>query len=209
MFFFYYFIDLYATEKNSQTQDCRICLDDLDATSVTLPVCKHLFHKECLEKWFQSSGKQSCPSCGYLYGIMKGIILKLEEKQKKIKILSFEGPQPPNGQMTIRYIQTSLPGFPPEQYGPNEGPTIEITYAIPSGTQGPQNPQPGQPYTGTTRIAYLPNNTEGKYVLSLLQKAFNDQHIFCVGKSSTTGQDNVVTWNDIHHKTQIYGGPEQ
>ncbi len=162
----------------------------MDASCFILPVCQHSFHRNCIEKWFQSSGKQTCPTCGYLYGINKG-------------------PQPAHGEMKIKYIQTSLPGFPPEKYEPNEGPTIEITYTIPSGIQGPQNPQPGQPYTGTVRKGYLPNNAEGKYVLSLLQKAFNDQHIFTVGQSSTTGRDNVVTWNDIHHKTDISGGPEK
>ena len=110
--------------------------------------------------------------------------------------------------MKIKYIQTPLPGFPPQQYPSNEGPTIEITYFIPSGIQGPQNPQPGQPFTGTNRIAYLPNTSEGKYVLNLLQRAFNDQHIFTIGISTTTGRGNVVIWNDIHHKTQINGGPE-
>ena len=102
-----------------------------------------------------------------------------------------------------------LPGFSLEQYAPNEGPTIEITYAIPSGIQGPLNPHPGQPYTGTVRKAYLPNNAEGKYVLSLLRRAFDDQHIFGVGRSVTSGQDNVVIWNDVHHKTNISGGPEK
>ncbi|CAF4442122.1 unnamed protein product [Adineta steineri] len=111
--------------------------------------------------------------------------------------------------MTIKYITTPLPGFTTENYGPNEAPTIEIIYTIPSGMQGPLNPFPGQPYQGTVRRAYLPNNQEGKQVLALLQRAFNDQHVFTIGKSSTTGQDNVVTWNDIHHKTSISGGPDQ
>jgi deltex-like protein len=102
-----------------------------------------------------------------------------------------------------------LPGFPPIQYPPNEGPTIEITYTIPSGVQDSRHSQPGQPFMGTVRNAYLPNNPEGKYVLQLLQRAFNDQHVFTIGQSSTTGKDNVVVWNDIHHKTQIDGGPDQ
>lgn len=119
------------------------------------------------------------------------------------------GPQPPHGQMVMKFIPTPLAGFAPEQYEPNEGPTIEITYTIPSGIQGPLNPQPGQPYTGTVRRAYLPNNKEGRQIFELLQRAFNDQHIFTIGQSTTTGQDNVVTWNDIHHKTRIDGGPEQ
>ena len=62
-----------VSTTNSSTGDCRICLDDLDATQVTLSVCQHVFHQNCLKQWFESSGKQSCPTCGYLYGILKGI----------------------------------------------------------------------------------------------------------------------------------------
>ncbi|CAF4350675.1 unnamed protein product, partial [Adineta steineri] len=28
-------------------------------------------------------------------------------------------------------------------------------------------------------------------------------------RSTTTGQENVITWNDIHHKTSISGGPDR
>jgi len=28
-----------------------------------------------------------------------------------------------------------------------------------------------------------------------------------VGRSITTGNDNTVVWNDIHHKTSMTGGP--
>src|SRR5690349_2390589 len=111
--------------------------------------------------------------------------------------------------MRINYLPIPLPGFENIQFGYKEGQTIEITYSFPSGIQGPLNPHPGQPYTGTTRKAYLPNNKEGKEILELLQRAFNDQHIFTIGRSATTGQDNVITWNDIHHKTSVYGGPER
>ncbi|CAF2756279.1 unnamed protein product [Rotaria sp. Silwood2] len=175
-------------KSNTQTMEsinCPICLDDLGSLYATLPVCQHRFHTDCITQWLQSSGKQTCPTCGYLYG-----------------------PQPPHGQMTVGYILTPLPGFPIEQCSPNEAPTFEITYTIPSGIQGPLNPCPGQPYTGTVRKAYLPNNSEGKYVLQLLRRAFEDQHVFTIGKSTTTGTDNVVTWNDIHHKTNITGGSE-
>ena len=71
------------------------------------------------------------------------------------------------------------------------------------------NPNPGTPYRGTVRKAYLPNTKEGQEILSLLRQAFNDQHIFTIGKSITTGMDNVITWNDIHHKTSIYGGVDR
>lgn len=111
--------------------------------------------------------------------------------------------------MVVKYVQTALPGFTNEQYATNEPPTIAITYTIPSGVQGPTNPNPGQPFTGTVRTAYLPNTQEGKHILQLLRRAFDDQHIFTVGRSSTTGQDNVVIWNDIHHKTSMGGGSEK
>lgn len=111
--------------------------------------------------------------------------------------------------MTWRYIGTPLAGFKIEPYGIHEGPTTEITYSFPSGIQGPSNPHPGKPYSGTERKAYLPNNKEGREILSLLKRAFDDQHIFTIGRSTTTGQDNVITWNDIHHKTSISGGPDR
>jgi deltex-like protein len=83
---------------------------------------------------------------------------------------------------------------------------IEITYVIPSGIQGPTHPMPGQPFTGTTRRAFLPNTSEGNEVLQLLTKAFDAQLTFTVGTSLTTGQANTVVWNGIHHKTSLGGG---
>lgn len=111
--------------------------------------------------------------------------------------------------MTWTYISTVLPGFENEKYLHNGEPTIEITYSFPSGIQGSLNPNPGKSYSGTSRKAYLPNNREGNEILNLLKRAFDDQHIFTIGRSTTTGQDNVITWNDIHHKTNIYGGSQR
>ena len=65
----------------------------------------------------------------------------------------------------------------------------------------------GQPYHGTRRSAYLPNTPEGQKVLQLLKKAFDARLIFTVGTSHTTGTNNAVVWNDIHHKTSIHGEP--
>ncbi|CAF1189857.1 unnamed protein product, partial [Adineta ricciae] len=150
-----------APQTNAATDPCVICMEDRNSTSVLLPICQHTFHRACIEQWFQLSGKQTCPTCGYLYGISKG-------------------PQPALGEMRVNYLPTPLPGFTNEQYGIGEAPTIEITYTIPSGIQGPLNPHPGQPFTGTNRKAYLPNTQEGKYVLELLRRAFNDQHVFTI-----------------------------
>jgi hypothetical protein len=55
-----------------------ICLERLGSSYKTLEECHHSFHEPCIDTWFQSSGKQSCPTCGHLYGISKGIILKIK-----------------------------------------------------------------------------------------------------------------------------------
>ena len=54
--------------------NCPICLDALGNDYVTLPSCQHSFHRNCITKWLQLSVKQTCPTCGYLYGINKGRI---------------------------------------------------------------------------------------------------------------------------------------
>ena len=101
--------------------------------------------------------------------------------------------------MTTSKSSSSLPGYP--GYG-----TIEIQYSIHAGRQTAEHPHPGQMHGGTSRIAYLPDNPEGREVLGLLRRAFDARLIFTVGMSRTTGADNQVTWNDIHHKTNRQGG---
>lgn len=41
-------------------------------------------------------------------------------------------------------------------------------------------------------------------VLNLLIKAWKRRLIFTIGTSTTTGEANTVTWNEIHHKTELY-----
>ena len=85
--------------------------------------------------------------------------------------------------------------------------TIVIDYYLPSGSQGPEHPNPGQRYDGRSRTAYLPDNREGREVLQLLRRAFDARLVFTVGTSNTTGFSNQVIWNDIPHKTSRFGGP--
>ena len=72
-----------------------------------------------------------------------------------------------------------------------------------------EHPKPGSPYKGTQRHAFLPNNRDGKTVLKLLDIAFKRRLIFTIGDSRTTGKQDRVTWNDIHHKTAKFGGTEK
>ncbi|KAM8966011.1 E3 ubiquitin-protein ligase DTX3L-like [Sarcophilus harrisii] len=107
----------------------------------------------------------------------------------------------PDGTMTTSYRTSSLPGY--NSYG-----TIVIHYDMRGGIQTEEHPNPGKRYEGTRRVAYLPNNEEGRQVLHLLRRAFDQRLIFTVGQSRTSGVKDVITWNDIHHKTLQFGGPE-
>ncbi|KAF4093757.1 hypothetical protein AMELA_G00005560 [Ameiurus melas] len=169
-----------AKKKGSDKSEdrCPICLDTF--TQKTKLKCGHEFCKECLEHSIKSGGK-ICPVCKKIFGTLKG--------------------NQPEGTMEVHYRTYSLPGF--HGYG-----TIEITYRIPGGTQTSEHPNPGKSYHGTHRTAYLPDNDEGNHVLKLLRRAFDQKLIFTVGISRTTGADDAVTWNDIHHKTTTHGGPE-
>uniref|UniRef100_A0A672G4I6 E3 ubiquitin-protein ligase n=1 Tax=Salarias fasciatus TaxID=181472 RepID=A0A672G4I6_SALFA len=170
--------DCYVTHELQPKEDyCPICRDTF--TKKTQLKCKHEFCEECLQQAEKSMGPV-CPVCREVFG-------KIEGNQPKGTMKWIKSPQ-------------SLPGFP------GCG-TIEITYCIPDGRQTEKHPNPGQPYYGFMRTAYLPDNKEGLEVLHLLKRAFDQKLIFTVGTSRTTGADNQVTWNDIHHKTTRLGGP--
>jgi hypothetical protein len=64
--------------------------------------------------------------------------------------------------------------------------TIRITYNIPSGIQAFYHDNPGKVYAGITRVAYLPNNDEGRQLLTRLKYAWQHGLIFNVGTSLTT-----------------------
>lgn len=166
-------------KQHDQEEPCAICMDTIDEKDRTTLACKHSFCKDCLKRAFEF--KPVCPICGELYGKLKGT-------------------QPEGGTMDVTKTRVSLPGY--ENYG-----TITISYYIPSGIQKEEHPSPGIKYQGASRTAYLPDTKEGRKVLELLRQAFDQRLIFTVGQSSTSGRSNVVTWNDIHHKTAVNGGP--
>ncbi|GFW01366.1 e3 ubiquitin-protein ligase DTX4 [Trichonephila clavipes] len=170
-------------------EDCIICCEPLsegssydgDTSVLKLKECPHVFHKSCLTAMYNSGSKDKClqcPVCKRIYGVKYGI-------------------QPP-GNMIYHVLPYSLPGYP-------DCDTIRIIYDIPSGTQGPEHPMPGRKYTarGFPRHCYLPDNEIGRKVLRLLVKAWKRRLIFTIGRSSTTGEENTVTWNEIHHKTEF------
>ncbi|KAL7843043.1 hypothetical protein AOLI_G00245550 [Acnodon oligacanthus] len=170
-----------TNEKESDTNkddQCPICIDKF--TDKAKLKCGHEFCKECLEESVKNMGK-TCPVCKDIFGTLMGT--------------------QPNGKMAVSFQGFSLSGN-------SHCGTIVIDYTIPEGIQTERHPNPGKRYFGTTRRAYLPDNDEGRHVLKLLQRAFDQRLIFTVGTSTTTGAQNTVIWNDIHHKTSTSGGPQ-
>jgi deltex-like protein len=103
------------------------------------------------------------------------------------------GDQPPGTMTWYAANGMECDGYP----GVN---TTVINYSMKSGTRN------GVAFDGTSRRAYLPDTPEGNEVLKLLKLAFDRKLIFTVGTSVTTGRDNCVVWNGIHHKTNTHGG---
>mmetsp|Transcript_2315 Transcript_2315/g.3688 ORF Transcript_2315/g.3688 Transcript_2315/m.3688 type:complete len:384 (-) Transcript_2315:348-1499(-) len=169
---------------------CVICMDHFDASSeaISFSAClsqqnqtlSHAFHPHCINTWLKSGGGR-CPVCRASLHIMTGT-------------------QPKNGTMSDELLHHSLPGFPSAL-------TRRIRYYFPDGVQGPEHPNPGCMYLGTTRIAYLPTTPEGNLAFRLLKLAFSRRLIFRVGTSISTGIDNTVIWAGIHHKTSQTPGP--
>ena len=161
-------------------ETCPICLDELHCAAIMvrkLTSCEHEFYEQCLQKALEVNPR--CPLCVCPLAILCGN-------------------QPQGGIMTNSKLSTPFPGF--RNYG-----TIEINYCIPAGVQNSTHPNPGHSYPSITRTAYLPNNTKGRRILSLLRVAFDRRLTFTVGTSLTLGIDNVITWNDIQHKTTQWG----
>ncbi|KAG7269011.1 hypothetical protein CRUP_033503 [Coryphaenoides rupestris] len=103
--------------------------------------------------------------------------------------------------------QTSRKHEAPRPAGDHQLRSSSTANSEESGEEDEEHPNPGEKYAGASRTAYLPDSPEGRRVRVLLQRAFDLRLTFTVGQSVTTGENNVVTWNDIHHKTCLIGGP--
>lgn len=168
-----------TTERTETTPDNCTICLDTIQDKKTLK-CQHYFCSECIASVF--SYKPVCPVCNTFYGVYRGT--------------------QPHGTMTATRSWRRLPGY-------DDCGSIAVTYSFPAGAQGPEHPNPGATYGGTCRTAFLPACEEGQKVLQLLQVAFDRRLLFTIGQSATTGLNNVITWNDVHHKTSMGGGPQQ
>lgn len=151
--------------------DCVICMDTPEDPRKLN--CGHIFCQDCIGQHFKLNNPV-CPTCGSIQG-------------------EITGNQPP-GTMKVYRLPSCLSGYP--LCG-----RIVIEYDIPGGYQGKEHKTPGRLYEGIKRSGYLPDNEKGQLVAKMLRIAFDRKLVFTIGDSRTTGKQGVVTWNDIHHKT--------
>lgn len=45
--------------------DCIICLEDYGDKELRVLKCFHSFHKDCIDRWIETSKKMECPICSY------------------------------------------------------------------------------------------------------------------------------------------------
>lgn len=160
---------------------CPICGDDLAQDACSVKRCGHHFHAECALKSFAACGNK-CPACNAILGPLIG-------------------PQP-EGRMMIDFMRT----IKLEGEDPDAG-VFVITYIFLDGVQDERHPAKGMRYAGTSRRAFLPACSKGQKFLRRMMQAWDARQLFNVGRSLTTGKDNCVIWNTIHHKTSFQGGP--
>lgn len=197
------FGSLTDSEEDSK-DECAICLEFLNREADTpesnsetnerhqtfafeIAACKHVFHVECVQRLLKIQGDDDyleCPLCKTISGAKTGT-------------------QPVTGTMSVHKEYEKIPGFEQNSQG-----MIIVTYDFTGGIQGPEHPNPGQHYFATSfpRITYFPDNEQGRKIVEMIKIAFQRRLVFTVGRSVTTGEDNVITWNEIHHKTSIESG---
>jgi len=145
---------------------------------VCMRKCKaHAYHKDCLQRQQGKKEHIKCAVCGVVYGTLVGDM-------------------PPGTMKWEKTNQYTCSGY--EGHG-----VITIRYQFPDGERPDM---PGVRYSGTGRLAYLPDCPEGVEVLAILEKAFRQRVSFVVGTSVTTGEQNTVVWGSVHHKTNTTQG---
>ena len=164
--------------------ECVVCYNTTRLCRVRGCVCaESTVCRSCMEQ--QLEVRSTCPTC-----------------MQHVRVL--QGPCPP-GTASVRRFSESLPGF--EGHG-----HFSILFQVMSGQQQEgRDPNPGQDFAGKHVFCFLPDTERGIALGTRLLTAFRRGHAFCVGRSLTTGQDNVTTFNGVHMKTSrtdAYGYPD-
>ena len=53
----------FISNKKITCSDCPICLEKLGFKEKRIFRCGHIYHKECIDKWFETTHSLKCPYC--------------------------------------------------------------------------------------------------------------------------------------------------
>jgi len=107
----------------------------------------------------------------------------------------------PSGTLTILKTKVACPGCEPACG------TIKLEYKIPDGIQFGYHPHAGVKYEGTNRAAYLPDNPEGRQLLTRYQLAWLRGYSMDIGYSVARKKDDSTRWTaNVPHKTALSKG---
>jgi len=172
-----------ALLRSSPTEKCAICLEDMKEKQkiVCLNVkdCNHTFHQKCIDACLKITPK--CPICRKYTTAPQG--------------------KSPSGTLDVS-VSTDLCS----SYESTTTQTIVLKYSMQSGIQKTYHENSGKSFSGTERVAYIPNIPDGRKLLNRLIYAFTKGLTFTIGTSLTSGKQNAITWSSIHHKTRLSGG---
>lgn len=152
----------------------------------------------CMSDFLENEEIQKLKKCGHIFHKDCNISQYIETNYK-CPICSTPygqsiGDMPP-GTMIIDFLAASLSGF--------EGcDTIVIYFDFPRGST----------YEKETRIAYLPDNIQGREIMELFIQGWKRRLLFTIGYSLTRSMNNCIIYNGIHMKTHrdngSYGYPD-
>ncbi|XP_075490502.1 LOW QUALITY PROTEIN: RING-H2 finger protein ATL56-like [Primulina tabacum] len=84
---------VYSAAALQRTRDCAICLDSFQEgdNCSSLPVCKHLFHAKCVDRWIRK--RPNCPICRTGVDLASGLpcsSISADDTWKRLWPIGFE-----------------------------------------------------------------------------------------------------------------------
>lgn len=60
--------DNHFTTLTFNSEECSICLDEIQYKDVYILPCLHIYHKDCISHWFNKKKEYLCPICRKIFG---------------------------------------------------------------------------------------------------------------------------------------------
>ncbi|CAB9513601.1 deltex 3-like (Drosophila) [Seminavis robusta] len=156
-------------ELISCKDECPICFEVYSKDVVEMNVCRHRFHKDCIDTM--------CHLCSVSH----------EEPNRG---------RSPSGTMSISVSTGTCCSDCSGHAGVG---SIQVTYSINGGVLGPHHQQPGAPFARLSHVTMLPNNTKGRALLKRMEYAFERGLSFDVPSNRPSGALAIYTAACANH----------